>query len=123
MQFEYALGFLQLQSKLDEITKKTLGYIVDKYPELVEKYGDFLSSLNIDFDSFTQNEIKIDLVSAEKYIVSLKLQRYIQKLNKDKIAATQLALSGDTGAGVKIREINNELKSANEKLEKLMNIE
>ena len=108
---------------VDDITKNTLVYIVNKYPELVEQYGEFLSSLNIDFDTPVVNELNFDSTSAEKYIVSLKLQRYIQQLNKEKQETLQFALSGDTGAGAKIEQINNEIKSVNEKLEKLMNIE
>ena len=108
---------------VDDITKNTLVYIVNKYPELVEQYGEFLSSLNIDFDTPVVNELNFDSTSAEKYIVSLKLQRYIQQLNKEKQEILQFVLSGDTGAGAKIEQINNEIKSVNEKLEKLMNIE
>ena len=108
---------------VDEITKNTLIYIVNRFPELVEQYGDFLSTLNIDFDASVINELNFDVKAAEKYIVSLKLQRYITRLNNDKKSVLQLALAGDAGAGALIDDINAELKSANQKLEKLMNIE
>jgi len=98
-------------------------YIVNRFPEIVEQYGDFLSTLNINFDMPVVNELNFDVKAAEKYIVSLKLQRYIARLNNDKKAVVQLALSGDAGAATLIKDLDNELKSANEKLEKLMNME
>ena len=108
---------------VDDITRKTLVYIVNNYPELVERYGEFLSSLNIDFDSEVSNESKLDLKSAEKYIVSLKLNRYIQKLQNDKKQLIQMALSGDSGVKDQIKKINQDISTANKKLESLINME
>ena len=108
---------------VDDVTKNTLIYIVNRFPEIVEQYGDFLSTLNIDFDTPVIVELNFDAKAAEKFIVSLKLQRYIARLNNDKKAVLQLALSGDAGAGALIKDLDDELKSANEKLEKLMNME
>ena len=108
---------------VDDVTKNTLIYIVNRFPEIVEQYGDFLSTLNIDFDIPVIVELNFDAKAAEKFIVSLKLQRYIARLNNDKKAVLQLALSGDAGAATLIKDLDNELKSANEKLEKLMNME
>ena len=108
---------------VDDITKNTLIYIVAHFPDVVEKYGDFLSSLNIDFDSDAGTELKFDAAAAERYVVSLKLQRYIQKLNNDKKAALQSMLAGDTGAGAMVDKINADIASANEKLEMLLNAE
>ncbi len=108
---------------VDYMTQKTLVYIVNTYPELVERYGEFLSSLNIDFDTQTNSDSLLDIKAAERYIVSLKLQRYIQKLNKDKKELIQMALSGDSGAKSQIEKIDSDIKTANEKLESLINIE
>ena len=108
---------------VDDVTKNTLIYIVNRFPEIVEQYGDFLSTLNIDFDTPVVNELNFDAKAAEKFIVSLKLQRYITRLNNDKKSVLQLALAGDAGAGGLIKDLDDELKSANEKLEKLMNME
>ena len=107
---------------VDDITRKTLVYIVNTYPELVERYGEFLSLLNIDFDSDVSNESKLDLKSAEKYIVSLKLKHYIEKLQSDKKELIQLMLSGDSGVKSQIEKIDSDIVSANEKLETLINI-
>ena len=108
---------------VDDITRKTLIYIVNNYPELVERYGEFLSSLNINFDTEMSNDLALDVKSAEKYIVSLKLNRYIQKLQNDKKELIQLMLSGDAGAKLQIEKIDSDISSANEKLEALINIE
>jgi len=108
---------------VDDITKNTLIYIVAHFPDVVEKYGDFLSSLNIDFDTDAGGELKFDTAAAERYIVSLKLQRYIQKLNNDKKAAVQSMLAGDVGAGALVDKINTDIATANNKLELLLNAE
>ena len=108
---------------VDDVTKNTLVYIVNKFPETVEQYGEFLSSLNIDFDAENITDFNFDTKSAEKYIVSLKLQRYIQQLNQELKEILPLALSGDTGAAARMNEIKNEIKSANENRDKLINIE
>ena len=108
---------------VDDITQKTLVYIVNTYPELVERYGEFLSSLNINFDAYSSNDLNLDLKSSEKYIVSLKLNKYIEKLKNDKKELIQMALSGDIGATTQIEKIDNDIKIANEKLEELINME
>lgn len=106
---------------IDDITRKTLVYIVNNYPELVERYGEFLSSLNINFDTEISNDLTLDIKSAEKYIVSLKLNRYIQKLQNNKKELIQLMLSGDAGAKLQIKEIDFDIATANKKLELLIN--
>ena len=108
---------------VDEITKNTLIYIVNKFPDVVEQYGEFLSGLDIDFDVPVVNNLNFDKTAAEKYIVSLKLQRYIQQLNQEKKDILQMALSGDDGASLQIDEINNKIESAKQKLESLMDIQ
>ena len=113
---------IQLPS-VDEITQKTLVYIVNTYPELVERYGEFLSGLNINFDAEISNDLVLDVKSAEKYIVSLKLHKYIEKLQSDKKELVQLMLSGDEGAKSQIEKIDSDISTANEKLENLINME
>ena len=108
---------------VDDITKKTLIYIVNRYPEIVEQYGEFLSSLNINFDGDINNDINFDKKSAENYILSLKYQYDIRKLNNDKKELLQLAMSGDSGAGVQIKNIDKEIESLNKKMESLVNID
>ena len=108
---------------VDYITQKTLVYIVNTYPELVERYGEFLSSLNVNFDAHSSNDLNLDLKSSEKYIVSLKLNKYIEKLKNDKKELIQMALLGDIGTTTQIEKIDNDIKIANEKLEELINME
>ena len=101
---------------IDTITKNTLIYIVNTYPELAEQYLEFLGTLGIDFDG-TAPELNLDKVAAEKYIVSLKLQRYIEKL---KLSKAELIKSGDESARDEIFGIDSDIATATEKLEKLI---
>ena len=106
---------------IDVITKNTLVYIVNKYPELAERYLDFLVTLGVDFNG-TAPDLNMDVGAAEKYIVSLKLQRYLEKLNAQKRELTNQLLAGDDSAREEIRRINDEIEKYNEKLEVLISI-
>ena len=106
---------------IDAITKNTLVYIVNKYPELAERYLDFLVTLGVDFDG-TAPDLNMDVGAAEKYIVSLKLQRYLEKLNAQKREFTNQLLAGDDSAREEIKRINDEIEKYNEKLEVLISI-
>lgn len=106
---------------IDVITKNTLVYIVNKYPELAERYLDFLVTLGVDFDG-TAPDLNMDVGAAEKYIVSLKLQRYLEKLNAQKRELTTQLLAGDNSAREEIKRINDEIEKYNEKLEVLISI-
>ena len=106
---------------IDAITKNTLVYIVNKYPELAERYLDFLVTLGVDFNG-TAPDLNMDVGAAEKYIVSLKLQRYLEKLNAQKREFTNQLLAGDDSAREEIRRINDEIEKYNEKLEVLISI-
>ena len=106
---------------VDLITKNTLIYIVNNFPELAEQYMDFLSTLNINFDGNVP-ELNIDKNAAEKYIVSLKLQRYIDKLNITKKELTAQLLSGDENVRDDIKKIDEDLLNAQDKLEILISI-
>ena len=106
---------------IDAITKNTLVYIVNKYPELAERYLDFLVTLGVDFDG-TAPDLNMDVGAAEKYIVSLKLQRYLEKLNAQKCEFTNQLLAGDESAREEIQRINDEIEKYNEKLEVLISI-
>ena len=106
---------------IDAITKNTLVYIVNKYPELAERYLDFLGTLGVDFDG-TAPDLNMDIGAAEKYLVSLKLQRYLEKLNAQKREFTNQLLAGDDSARDEIQRINDEIEKYNEKLEVLISI-
>lgn len=106
---------------IDVITKNTLVYIVNKYPELAERYLEFLGTLGVDFDG-TAPELNMDINGAEKYLVSLKLQRYLEKLNAQKRELTTQLLAGDDTARDEIKRIDSEIEKFNEKLEVLISI-
>ena len=106
---------------IDLITKNTLIYIVNTYPELAEQYLDFLTTLNIDFDG-NAPILNLDKTAAEKYIVSLKLQRYLDRLNLTKKELTNKLLSGDESVRDEISRTESEIAIATEKLEKLISL-
>ncbi len=106
---------------IDGITKNTLVYIVNTFPELAERYLDFLGTLGVDFDT-TTNDLNLSFDAAEKYIVSLKLQRYLEKLNATKQELTNKLLSGDETVRDEIVNIDTEIKKYSEKLKLLLTL-
>ncbi len=107
--------------EIDTVTINTLVYIIGTYPDLAERYGDFLASLNIDFDRDT-TDINLSHEGAEKYLVSLKAQKYIEKLNLQKRELMSKMLNGDVSAREEIMHIDNEIARTNDKLETLISI-
>lgn len=106
---------------IDGITKNTLVYIVNTFPELAERYLDFLSTLGVDFD-VKVTDLNLDFAAAEKYIVSLKLQRYLEKLNATKQELTNKLLSGDETVRDEISNTDTEIKKYSEKLKLLLTL-
>lgn len=106
---------------VDAVTKNTLVYIVNTYPEMVERHGDFLATLNIDFGG-TAAELDLSLNDSEKYIVSLKLQRYMQRLNIQNKELTARLLSGDETAREELSKNSAEIMRTQEKLEQLISL-
>ncbi len=107
--------------EIDTVTKNTLIFIANKYPFLAERYMDFLSTLDIDFDA-SAPELNLDDVAAEKFIVSLKIQKYLEKLHKEKKEITNIVLSGDIGASSRLKEIDEEIQKYQDKLDLLISI-
>ncbi len=106
---------------IDIMTTNVIKSIVQTYPEITEKYIDFLTSLNISFDEDVQ-KTDLSLEDAEKFIISFKLQRYIKKLETEKQVLLSKALSGDEYNSDELNNINNKINEAKEKLELLMDI-
>ena len=96
-------------------------FILNTYPEIVERYGEFLSTLNIDFDGAAA-DLDLSLGDAEKYIVSLKLQRYLDRLNIQKKDLTAQLLAGDESVRDELNQIDEALAKAREKMEKLISL-
>jgi DNA primase len=105
--------------EIDNVIKNTLVFIVNKYPELAERYGDFISKFDLDFN-LQQNDINLDFNSAEKYLVSLKLQKYIESLEKQKHDLMIRGLSGESDVNQEIRRIDEELSRMHEKFDLLV---
>ena len=106
--------------EIDAITKNTLIFITNKYPEIAERYVDFLSSLNISLDGDAP-ELPMNERDAEKYIVSLKLQKWLETLHIQRKELTAQMLSG-IDVNEQISEIDKKIHDANEKLEQLISI-
>ena len=106
--------------QIDAITKNTLIFITNKYPEIAEQYADFLATLNIDLDGDVA-DMNLDKTAAEKYIVSLKLQKYLEKLHIQRKELVVKKLSGDN-VDADIIALDTKIHDANEKLEKLISM-
>ena len=106
---------------VDEITKNTVIFIVNKYPEIAERYGDFLATLKIDFDA-NAPEISMDMKSAEKYIVSLKLQKYMARLQSEKKDLTAQLLGG-ADVVEQIAVVDAKISDVHQKLDTLISME
>ena len=96
--------------------------IVQKYPLISEKYLDFLSSLNISFDENNIQNTDLSFEDAEKFIVSYKLRKYLEKLNLEKREIISNALKNNIDYKELISEIDNKIHETNEKLELLLDM-
>ena len=103
-----------------DTSTKILKSIVQTYPELSEKYVEFLSSLNISFDEESE-KTDLSLKDAEDYIKKLYLTKRLERLNNERKEflsninndseenKNKLKLLND-----KIQEVTNKLKLFNE---------
>lgn len=107
--------------EIDAITRNTLVFITNKYPDVAERYAEFLATLNISLDGDAP-ELNLDAVAAEKYIVSLKLQKYLERLRNEQKELTAAALGGDTAASEKLATINSEIARITDKQDQLISM-
>lgn len=105
---------------VDDITKNTVIFIVNNYPQIAERYGDFLATLNINFDENVP-DINMDEKAAEKYIVSLKLQKWLETLHIQKKELTAKLLNGEDVSD-KIADINAKIADAQSRIDMLISI-
>lgn len=107
--------------EIDAITRNTLVFITNKYPDIAERYAEFLATLNISLDGDAP-ELNLDAVAAEKYIVSLKLQKYLERLRNEQKELTAAALGGDATATEKLATINSEIARITDKQDQLISM-
>ncbi len=107
--------------EIDAITRNTLVFITNKYPDVAERYAEFLATLNISLDGDAP-ELNLDAVAAEKYIVSLKLQKYLERLRNEQKELTAAALGGDVTASEKLATINSEIARITDKQDQLISM-
>lgn len=106
---------------IDVMTINLIKSIVQTYPEITEKYMDFLTSLNISFDEDVK-KTDLSLENAEKFIVSFKLQRYTQKLESEKQQLLKNALNGEKYDSELLEDLNKKIEESNRKLEILLDM-
>ena len=106
----------------DLVTKNTLVYIVNYFPDIASRYAEFLGTLNISFDD-TATDMGWTERAAEKFIVSLKLKRQLEKLEQEKKEKITGMIHGENYTNEEIENINQKIVEINEKLEKLLYIE
>ena len=105
----------------DLMTINIIKSVVQTYPELSEKYLDFLTSLNITFEEDTSKS-ELSLEEAEKFIVSFKLQMSLKKLNNERQKIIDDALQNNTDYKDKIKDIDDKIKEVSEKIDLLIDI-
>ena len=107
--------------EIDTVIKNTLVYIINKFPEMAERYGDFLNKFNLDLDTDVKPEINFDLKQSERYIISLKLQKYIESLEKQKQDLIINGLTTGSDVTVEIQRIEEEIQKMKSKQDLLIN--
>ena len=78
--------------------------------------------MNVSFDDDNVQKTDLSLKDAEKFLVSLKLQIYLKKLENEKQQILSNALKNNIDCSENIKEINNKMNQAREKLELLLDI-
>ncbi len=106
---------------VDETTTKTLQALVEKFPDIAERHGDFLATLNISFNGGGATSLSV--TDAEKYIVSLKSKKYLEKLHDERKELFKKMLNGDETAHDKIIVLDAEIKKITDKQEILFSID
>lgn len=95
----------------DDITTKTIQAIIATFPDLAERYGDFLATLNIG-NAPESGTCAFSHDDAEKYIVSLKLKLYRDKLQKQKKELMARLLAGE--------EVHDEITAVDTEIARIM---
>lgn len=104
---------------VDSLVQKTLSEIAATYPELIEKHSEFLLKIGATFDDSKSAVCALNQEDAEKFIVSIKLKKYINNLQTDRISA----LKEITPESLKrVKALDSEIESATDKLNKLAEI-
>lgn len=106
---------------VDDLTARTLVYIANTYPELAERFGDFLATLNIDFDGAAA-DVQMTADAATRYVASLKLQKHIENLMARRREIASKMLAGDNDAMATAATLDGEIVAARARLEQMTEI-
>lgn len=102
-----------------DTSTKILKSIVQTYPELSEKYVEFLSSLNISFDEESE-KTDLSLKDAEDYIKKLYLTKRLERLNNERKEFLSNINNDSEENKNKLKLLNNKIQEVTNKL-KLFN--
>ncbi|MCQ2574490.1 MAG: DNA primase [Alphaproteobacteria bacterium] len=106
---------------IDNNMIKNIQSIIQTYPELAEKYVDFLTSLKINFDEEVQ-KTNLSLKDAENSIISIQIKRNLDTLLlKQKELTNKLLLNNDVSIKKELDNLNLEIEKTKKYLEILIN--
>jgi DNA primase len=101
---------------VDQITANTLASLIEQYPELAEQHGEFLATMNFSFGDAKKGVLNLFRKDAEKFIVSLKLKKRLEKLQSERTMALVEITSENLE---KARLIDSNISIVTEKLKSL----
>ncbi|MDR0726624.1 MAG: DNA primase [Rickettsiales bacterium] len=107
---------------VDQITANTLQSLIEHYPEIVETHGEFLATLNFSFRDAQKGDLNLSADDAEKFIVLLKLKKYLEQLQNDKRDLLNKLLSGDETVRGRISAIDAEIAKSSDHLALLVSM-
>lgn len=101
---------------VDQLTANTLAALIEHYPELAEQHGEFLATLNFSNGDAKKGDLNTSFETAEKFIVSLKLKKYLERLQNEKRDLLNKLLAGDETVRDRISAIDGEIAKSSERL-------
>ncbi|MDL2296208.1 DNA primase [Lachnospiraceae bacterium OttesenSCG-928-E19] len=104
---------------VDQITANKIAAVIEQHPILLDNHGDFLATLNF-ANGDPNKSAPMNFSDAEKFIISLKLQKYLEQLNEQKKDLVKILMSGDSGVSVEIARIDDEIAKQKSRLDQLI---
>jgi hypothetical protein len=93
---------------------------VEQFPDLAEAHGEFLASINFSAAGAEKSDATLSREDAEKFVVSLKLKKYLERLYAEKRELTGKLLAGDETARTRISAADAEIAKSLQRLDLLV---
>ena len=103
-----------------DIRTRTLQYIINNFPEIIERHGEFLATLNIP-DNDAPGDFGLTADAAEKFIISVKLQNYMATLKARRQETVSKMFVG-AATGDDLNAIDADIKKCAAKLDTLLTL-